>query len=332
MFAHFLLPFDGTVGSNGSHSPRFVAVLAYLMTHNFGITPCAASMENRPPDLRLVRVVHSFTGRVVLEATHPRLWQVRVFLLRQWTWDAVRRSLPDGYCKFNVELFHNNRPLNAFRALMSLTDEDTLEIGYVIKELRVPGPRTRRAMTEAIARHQSDLVYSYLSRYKVPDVVRVVRGETISPVSLLLWAPYLVVEDVTRIPRALESLLSARCSPNLLGSPARAPLSIAVAFNDLESVEELLAHRANPNIASEGEEPPICAAVRHRRRDIVGALLEHRADSNVRSLPTTPTPAMGHTDQGLTPLELADGDERLIGLLTDFCSTLEDVRTSAYDI
>ena len=93
--------------------------------------------------------------------------------------------------------------------------------------------------------------------------------------------------------------------------PARAPLSIAVASNDLESVEELLAHRANPNIASEGEKPPLCAAVRHRRRGIVGALLEYRADSNsnILSLPTTPPPAVGHTDHGLTPLELAVGDD-----------------------
>ena len=302
------------------------------MARNFVITPCAALMDNRPPDLRLVRVVHSFTGRVVLETTHPRLWQVRVFLLRQWTWDAIRRSLPEGYCKFNVELIHDNRPLNAFRALMSITDEDTLEVGYVIKELRVPSPRTRRAMTEAIARHQSDLIYTYLSKYKVPDVVKVIRGETISPVSLLLWAPYLVVEDVTRIPRALESLLAARCSPNLQGVPARAPLSIAVASNDQESAEELLAHRADPNIASEGEEPPLCVAVRHRRRGIVGALLEHRADINIRSLPTAPPPAGGRTDRGLTPLELAAGDERMMGLLTDFCDTQDDVRTSAFDI
>ena len=302
------------------------------MAHNFVITPCAALMDNRPPDLRLVRVVHSFTGRVVLETTHPRLWQVRVFLLRQWTWDAIRRSLPEGYCKFNVELIHDNRPLNAFRALMSITDEDTLEVGYVIKELRVPSPRTRRAMTEAIARHQSDLIYTFLSKYKVPDVVKVIRGETISPVSLLLWAPYLVVEDVTRIPRALESLLAARCSPNLQGVPARAPLSIAVASNDQESAEELLAHRADPNIASEGEEPPLCVAVRHRRRGIVGALLEHRADINIRSSPTAPPPVVWRTDRGLTPLELAAGDERMMGLLTDFCDTQDDVRTSAFDI
>ena len=289
-------------------------------------------MDNRPPDLRLVRVVHSFTGRVVLETTHPRLWQVRVFLLRQWTWDAIRRSLPEGYCKFNVELIHDNRPLNAFRALMSITDEDTLEVGYVIKELRVPSPRTRRAMTEAIARHQSDLIYTFLSKYKVPDVVKVIRGETISPVSLLLWAPYLVVEDVTRIPRALESLLAARCSPNLQGVPPRAPLSIAVASNDQESAEELLAHRADPNIASEGEEPPLCVAVRHRRRGIVGALLEHRADINIRSSPTAPPPVVWRTDRGLTPLELAAGDERMMGLLTDFCDTQDYVRTSAFDI
>ena len=302
------------------------------MAHNFVITPCAALMDNRPPDLRLVRVVHSFTGRVVLETTHPRLWQVRVFLLRQWTWDAIRRSLPEGYCKFNVELIHDNRPLNAFRALMSITDEDTLEVGYVIKELRFPSPRARRAMTEAIARHQSDLIYTYLSKYRVPDVVKVIRGETISPVSLLLWAPYLVVEDVTRIPRALESLLAARCSPNLQGVPPRAPLSIAVASNDQESAEELLAHRADPNIASEGEEPPLCVAVRHRRRGIVGALLEHRADINIRSLPTAPPHAGGRTDRGLTPLELAAGDERMMGLLTDFCDTQDDVRTSAFDI
>ena len=60
--------------------------------------------------------------------------------------------------------------------------------------------------------------------------------------------------------------------------------------------------------------------------------LEHRADSNVRSLPSTQPPAVGRTGQGLTPLELAVGDERMVGLLTDYCCTQEDVRTSAFDI
>ena len=66
---------------------------------------------------------------------------------------------------------------------MSLTDEDTLEIGYVIKELRVSSPRARRDMTEAIARHQADLVYNYLSRYKVPELVRVIRGDDEPPLA-----------------------------------------------------------------------------------------------------------------------------------------------------
>ena len=73
-------------GSSGSHSPLTVAIWAFLAPiMAFVITPCAASTESRPPDLRLVRVVHSFTGRVLLEASHPRLGQVRVFLLKQWT-------------------------------------------------------------------------------------------------------------------------------------------------------------------------------------------------------------------------------------------------------
>ena len=186
-------------------------------------------------------------------------------------------------------------------------------------------------MTEAISRHQANLVYSYLSRYKAPELVRVLRGETMNPLSLLLMVPWRHVEDVRRCPRALESLLAARCSPNLLGTPARAPLSIAVASNDLESAEELLAYRANPDIASEGEEPPLCSAVRHRHRGIVSALLQHRADSNIRSLPPTLPLADGHRGQGLTPLELAAGDERLVDLLTEYCCTHDDVMTSAFD-
>ena len=64
----------------------------------------------------------------------------------------------------------------------------------------------------------------------------------------------------------------------------------------------------------------------------MSALLEHRADSNVRSLLPTHPRADRHREQGLTPLELAAGDERLVGLLTDFCSTHENAMTSAFDI
>ena len=135
------------------------------------------------------------------------------------------------------------------------------------------------------------------------------------------------MEDVRRCPRALESLLAARCSPPQLGSPARAPLSIAVAANDQESVEELLVYR-NPNVASEGEEPPLCSAVCHRRRDIVRTLLLYRVDANVHSLPPTPPLAEGQSALGLTPLELAAADDRLVEMLTEYCGTQGEVLPS----
>ena len=37
------------------------------------------------------------------------------------------------------------------------------------------------------------------------------------------------------------------------------------------------------------------------------------------------------TEEGLTPLELAAGDERLVDLLTNYCCTHDDVMNSAFD-
>ena len=54
-------------------------------------------------------------------------------------------------------------------------------------------------------------------------------------------------------------------------------------------------------------------------------------DSNIRSLPPPPPLAEGHRGQGLTPLELAAGDERLVDLLTNYCCTHDDVMNSAFD-
>ena len=46
-------------------------------------------------------------------------------------------------------------------------------------------------------------------------------------------------------------------------------------------------------------------------------LLEHRADSNVR-WPSTQPPTVERPGQGLTPLELAMSDERMVDLLTNY--------------
>ena len=180
-------------------------------------------------------------------------------------------------------------------------------------------------MREAISRHQSEFIWNYLSRYQVPEFFRVRRGEEISHLLLLLQAPYLVEEDTRRCPRALESLLTARCSPNMLGSPAQAPLSMAVAINDQESVEDLLAYRANPDLAAEGEDPPLCVAVRNHRRDIVRSLLLYRADANVRSHVANSPLAAEHGRRGSTPVELAVGDHLLVEMITTYCCTPGEV-------
>ena len=40
----------------------------------------------------------------------------------------------------------------------------------------------------------------------------------------------------------------------------------------------------------------------------------------------------GHTERGLTPMELAAGDECMMGLLNDYHIFQDDVSTSAFDI
>ena len=56
----------------------------------------------------------------------------------------------------------------------------------MIKELLTPSPRVRRDMTEAISRHQADLVYNFLSKYKVPELVRVIKRRDNEPPFLII--------------------------------------------------------------------------------------------------------------------------------------------------
>ena len=105
-----------------------------------------------------------------------------------------------------------------------------------------------------------------------------------------------------------------------------------MAANDTESVEELLAYRADPDVASPGVEPPLCIAVRHQRRNIVCALLEHRADINIRSFPTAQPDVVWRRELGLTPMDLAAGDEDMTSLLNDRHLFQRDMNASAFDM
>ena len=58
----------------------------------------------------------------------------------------------------------------------------------------------------------------------------------------------------------------------------------------------------------------------------------HTPDINIRSTPTAPPDVVWLTERGLTPMELAAGDECMMGLLTDYHIFQNDVSTSAFDI
>ena len=83
-----------------------------------------------------------------------------MFLLKQWTWNSLRHTLPEGFSKFNIDLIYNGSTPHALRALISLTDEDILVIGYVTG---APG-------TESQDTAGHDRSHLSLSRYKSAGV------------------------------------------------------------------------------------------------------------------------------------------------------------------
>ena len=150
------------------------------------------------------------------------------------------------------------------------------------------------------------------------------RGEVANPLTLLLWSPCLPLneEDKINCPRALESLLKSRCSPNEFGTPETSPLCVAVRARDVESVNDLLAYAADPNLAPEDTDPPLCTAARYHMKEIAVSLALGRADVNRRCRPGQTGDALAER-LGLTPLQLAAGHRDLCELLINHGASLE---------
>ena len=62
--------------------------------------------------------------------------------------------MPEEYTMFNIDLILNNRTVNDFTCLMSLTDEEVLDIGYVRKAL----PKPRQIYSKKNERNKIDHV------------------------------------------------------------------------------------------------------------------------------------------------------------------------------
>ena len=106
-----------------------------------------------------------------MEATHPKECGVRTFVLQRWVWNKVRPTLQEGYTLFHIDFVFQQDRIDPFCLLSSLTDSAVLEVGYLIKELMEPCQRVRGAIAGAIGRHDSMLVWRYLSRYRMPKLL-----------------------------------------------------------------------------------------------------------------------------------------------------------------
>ena len=129
------------------------------------------------------------TGRFVYEPTHPWISRAHVFLVKKWTRIHSREDLPEDYTMFNIEFFLDHREVDDFCCLSDLATEATLELSCIFKTVPRPGARVCKSFGEAIGNHQPKLLYSLLSKYRMPSLLRVGRGEMVNPLTLLLQSP-----------------------------------------------------------------------------------------------------------------------------------------------
>ena len=125
-------------------------------------------------------------------------------------------------------------------------------------------------------------------------------------------------EDPNQCPRSIEMLLTARCSPNEMGSPMQSPLLFAIGSRDRESVEDLLMARADVNYTPFGREPPVYISFHHRMHMIARTLLTYQPNINSRGFSVHPPGCDASGYEGPTLTELAVGDQTLTHLLAVF--------------
>ena len=58
--------------------------------------------DNRLATVPRVRVLCARTGEFLYEPTHPRLEQIRLYVLKKWTWINGRVDLPEAHTLFSL--------------------------------------------------------------------------------------------------------------------------------------------------------------------------------------------------------------------------------------
>ena len=101
-------------------------------------------------------------------------------------------KLPPSPCAVLAgNLILSNHTLDDFGRLSSLTDEEVLEVGYVLRELRYPSARERGAIADALGNNHPQPPWRYLARFKVPALLPMQGRMTTSPLPPTPLLPHL---------------------------------------------------------------------------------------------------------------------------------------------
>ena len=129
----------------------------------------ATSPGNSIVTMPRVRVLCALTGELLYEPTHPWLEQVRIHLLKKWTWINGRDDLPAAHTLFHLHFYVAQQPVDDFMCLGDLVSGLTLDILCEVKPPQKPGIRNGKSMADAIVQHQPKRLWELLSKYSLPS-------------------------------------------------------------------------------------------------------------------------------------------------------------------
>ena len=106
----------------------------------------AASTEYSIVTTPRVRVLCALTGELIYEPTHPWLEQVRLHLLKKWTWINKGGYLPAALTVFYLHFEVGQQPMDDFQCLGTLMLGRPLDILCFVKAPQRPDIRHRKIL------------------------------------------------------------------------------------------------------------------------------------------------------------------------------------------
>ena len=161
--------------------------------------------------------------------------------------------------------------------LTDYTEEAGLTAYVVRRAIGAPTREDIHLVTEALQDRDRFLLWSVLSQGRHMRTTLPSGTARVNPLVMAIQAEYLGdhVYD-NRLPKAVQALLWACCSPNDFGAPKISPLGEAIRTGDGLALSLLLHHEANPERREEGYNGPIFLVIQERSAEFVQLFLEYR--------------------------------------------------------